>query len=384
MLQNNIQIIFWLILGFFSFNWAETPFCGVIDRPLNFMRSASPYVITGDVVVLPTGRLTIESGVEIIIETKDICSDKEQQDENVDYFINQHDYNDSLFISFKVDGPFYINGSPQHPVIIRPRDTAQHRVSWDGIRINTAEVLTTQIQYLQISGANRAFQVKRSKFNISNSIFKRNNVGVYLSINGNIDLYNNIYTENFSSGIVIDNAAPNVFSSIFYKNDNYGIWSDKKAAAKIRFNNFWENGEYDCYRCPWQIKRITKTNHLGDSIDIENNLFIDPYFVGTKSSKLLQFKDLELKTPASKVLDAHIMDLESKARSKSQNLGIDTIDKFIPRGPSLNSPYLLSKYSPLTHAGPDGFYFFNDDGTRSDIGIYGGNRDQVQKAFPFE
>lgn len=365
--------------------WALTEFCGVVDKPTSLMRSASPYLITGDVVVVPTGRLTIESGVEVIIAPSDKCPRTVTKDNGKEFSLNYYDYNDSVYVGFKVEGSFYVNGTPTHPVIIRPQDTtAQFKVRWDGIRIQGGARSITQIQHMRISGANRALEVTRSRFGVANSVFEYNNAGIYLKTNGNLDLFNNVFYKNFNAGIVVDNAAPNIYSNIFFENLAFGIWSDKKAASRIKYNNFWGNEEFDCYRCPWQVGKITKVNHNGDSTDIENNLFLDPLFVGSEGAKLLEFKDLDIKTPASQVVDAHVMELEAQARQKHQGLGLESKEAFIPRGPSLKSRFLLSKYSPLIHGGPDNYYFYNDDGSRNDIGLHGATPDLVKKRFPYK
>jgi hypothetical protein len=374
-----------LILLFVGMSWSLSEVCGVIDRPTSFMRSGSPYYVKGDLVVLPEGRLTIDSGVEVIIASKDQCPKIDTTENGTQFTLNQYDYTDSLFVSIKVKGSFFINGNSKDPVIIRPEDTTNtYKPHWDGIRIYNGDPQITHVQYLHISGANKAFEVTRSRFSIANSIIENNNSGIHLLTNGNLDIFNNIMTKNFNAGIVIDNAAPNIYSNIFFKNYAYGIWSDKKAAARIKFNNFWDNGEFNCYRCPWQLEKVMKINHNGDSTDAEMNLFLDPLFVGSDAAKLLEFKDLDLKTPASQVLDSHILDLEAQARKENQELGIPKSKRFIPRGPSLKARFLLSKYSPLSHAGPENFFFNNEDGSRGDLGVHGASVDLVKQQFPFK
>lgn len=374
-----------MTLVFASQSWGMTKFCGVIDKPMSFMRSASPYLIEGDVVIMPTGRLTIESGVEVIIAPKDTCPRKVEKENGKEFFLTYYDYNDSMFVGFKSQGSFYVNGTPQNPVIIRAQDTTNSfKVHWDGIRIVGGDPTITQIQNLRISGANRAIEVTRSEFSIANTLFEHNNAGIYLKTNGNINIFNNVFSKNFNAGLIIDNAAPSVYSNIFVDNLGYGIWSDKKAAARIKNNNFWQNQEFHCYRCPWQVGKITKLNHNGDSTDIENNLFKDPLFVGSEGAKLFEFKDLDLKTPASQVIDTHIMELEAKARAKQDDQGLKAKDDFIPRGPSIKAPFLLSKYSPLIGAGPDHYFLLNDDSSRNDIGLWGATPDLVKKPFPMK
>jgi hypothetical protein len=54
---------------------------------------------------------------------------------------------------------------------------------------------------------------------------------------------------------------------------------------------------------------------------------------------------------------------------------------FNPRG---QGKFRLSKYSSLTHTGPEEEFFKNEDGSRNDIGLHGGKHNLVKLRFIYD
>jgi hypothetical protein len=347
-----------------------TELCGVIKIPTSLILSKSPYKVTGDLYIPVNSRLTIEAGVEVLIDQGDKCNE-----------VEQIDWNDSQMVSIKVDGAFFIEGRAGKPVIIKPLNNSAQQVLWDGIRMRDRNRLTTQIQHLHISGAHRAIYAKRSKFSISNSLFSHNSTGIYLDLNANLNISNSIFSQNLNAGIFQNKAAPNLVSNIFYENYNYGIWSDSRTAIRIQHNVFWENKEEDCYHCPAKVGFLSQVNHREDSTDFKNNLFLDPLFVGSKGADELRKKDLSIATPDSLIVDTTLARKEQLARKKTNNLGMKKESIFNPRG---QGKFRLSKYSSLTHTGPEEEFFKNEDGSRNDIGLHGGKHNLVKLRFIYD
>lgn len=345
-----------------------TEICGKLDLPKSLTRSKSPYLITGDLYIPPSSRLTIESGVEVHIASEQKCHETKQQD-----------YSDSTQISIKIDGSFFVDGNPDFPVIIKPQKFEPGQIKWDGIRIWNATTLNTQIQYLRIYGAHRAIHTFNSRFNISNSLFEYNGTGIYLKSNANVNIYNNTFAFNEYSGVQQESSAPRLYGNIFYKNLSYGIWSDSRQAPQIHHNGFWQNGEADCYHCPYQIKRIEETNWLGDSTDSQQNLFMDPLFVGTPSELIKRKQDLTLNTPLDQIEDSLIAAKVLEVKKRFLNLGITKTNQYKVLG---KGSYTLSKYSPYVQAAPEDAFFLNTNDTRGDLGMHGGKPDRVKRKFP--
>ncbi len=363
-----------LILYLSSLNlWALTPLCGRINLPTSLIRSRSPYLITGDLYVPPNSRLTIESGVEVFIGSQETCHETKQQD-----------YSDSTLISIKIDGAFYVEGSPEAPVFIGPQNNEPGKIQWDGIRIWNGNRLSTQIQYLYLRGANRGIHVMNSKFNVANSVFEDNGIGIHLMSNGNIAIFNSIFTKNQLAGIYQESSSPRIYANVFYQNYSQGIWSDSRSSLEIGFNAFFQNGENDCYRCPYKVASLVDTNWLGDSVDTYKNQFVDPYFIESSTTKKRELTDFDVATPLTEVLDTNLAKQITMARQRYENLGISWSKPFVPRGEK--GSFRLSKYSTLRGAAPNDPFFANDDAdsSRGDIGLYGGTPDRVKRIFPFD
>ena len=156
------------ILLFLVYSHAFTEICGRIEIPTSLIKSKSPYLITGDIYVPPHSRLTIEGGVKVFVSASDKC----------DYKAKQQDYSDSNFVSIKVDGSFYIEGTPENQVSIEPENFVAGVIGWDGIRIWNGNRLSTQIEYATIKGANKALHTMNSKYNVANVVFESINIGI--------------------------------------------------------------------------------------------------------------------------------------------------------------------------------------------------------------
>ncbi len=361
---------------------APTEICGDIILPTSLRKCKSPYLVTDDIFVPGNSRLRIEAGVELIISKKRWCADLKDtlKAKLASKWKNQLDWNDSQQVSIKVQGAFFIAGTPEDPVIIRPENRKVKRATWDGIRLTHKTRITAQIEYLHISGANKALNITGSEFNIANSLFKNNNVGISISELSKIPVFNSIFTENYSAGIYHKKSGGKLYANIFYNNFNYGIWSDSRHSLRVYNNIFYGNYEKDCYHCPLEISQITTENDNQDSTDKYYNLFNDPIFVGTEREAEEMKNDLDLNTPVIEIKDTILYHLELKSRNR-KNLGIKKAPPFIPRGPK-NGVYRLSKYSKGKNAAPESSFFMNPDSSRGDLGIWGGRGDRAGRKFP--
>jgi len=354
--------VFLLLAILFSGNsFALTEICGVLDIPTSLIKSKSPYLLTGDLYVPSSSRLSIDAGVEILVAEKESCNETRQ--------IN---YLDSQMVSIKVDGTFFILGNPDNPVKIRPQNAKNGQIRWYGIFARRKHRITMQVEYLQISGAHKAIEATDSKFAISNSIFQGNNTGLYLEDQGDLAVYNNVFTENLSAGIFIRHSRPKIVANVFYKNPNFGIWSDSYPKILIAYNNFWENFEHDCYHCPAGLGQLNQTNHRGDSADILLNIYKNPVFMGSLAEKHRKNTDLMVPTHREKVVDT----VMQKMHAEAQNISAPAIDESSFR-------FYPSKYSPLIDAAPPDEFFTDSDESRGDIGISGGRIERTSKPFDF-
>lgn len=334
-----------------------TDLCGMVLMPTTLNKAKSPYRITGDLFVPAPSRLTIEAGVEILIAAKQDCKET----------FSQKDWSDSQFVSLKIDGAFYVKGTPEAPVTIRPEHPATGKVLWDGIRITGQSPSSARIQFLQLSGANRALQVSKSKFIVENSFFLENNTGIWLGEKAHLDIRNNLFQGNTSAGIFLQYAAPNIEANIFYENYNYGIWADSRKGLEVDGNLFWKSGEADCWHCLAEIGKRSATNSKGDSTDASGNIFADPVFQETPSEMVAKKSDITESTSKAEVQDTTLLKLHEKADSLGK-AGLAPKPVFQAQG---IGKWKLSKYSPALDAGPDSEDFLDANGTRGDMGPWG-------------
>jgi parallel beta-helix repeat protein len=334
-----------------GFVFAEE-FCGIIDVPTTWTKENSPYRITGDVQISPGARLTIEEGVEVIIVPGEACGETKQLD-----------WSDSTYISIKAYGPLTIKGSATNPVKIFPENHVSGKIQWDGIRIFSKDRTSAGIEYLHIMGANKAVNARSSNFNVGNSLFIGNSTGIWLENEGDLSVYNCVFTENLSSGIYIKNSRPAVAANIFYKNSSFGIWSDSKPSLRIHNNIFFANADTDCRFCPVGTSKIIKSEDSLARKDKFGNMFKDPIFINSEKAKAMAKTDPNLPTSAKDVKDTAL----HKIYNQSQGLPASGTQA------SVNSPpFSLSKYSPALNAAPKTDFFKNVNGSQGDIGLYGG------------
>ena len=339
--------------------------CGTLYMPTTLSKDKSPYRITGDIYVPPASRLTIEAGVELVIVSKPTCKES----------MNQLDWSDSQFVSIQVDGAFYIKGNPKAPVLIHPESQEHGKVQWDGIRLNKQEPHSAAIQFLQITGANRALQIRNSKFIIENSVFEDNNIGIKLGEKGNVTIRNNLFYQSTSAGIYTEYAAPEVVANIFSENSNAAIWADSRKGLNISYNLFWESGDADCWHCAPEIGKRTAKNAKGDSIDSRNNIFANPVFVETADESKHKQVDIQIPTEKGAVVDSNIQQLHQKSDSLGK-AGLAPRAVFEAQG---LGRWRLSKYSPALDAAPDESIYLDANGTRGDLGPWGGTNRYAKK-----
>jgi len=334
-------------------------FCGIIDVPVTWTKEKSPYRITGDIQISPAARLTIEAGVEVLIVPGEACGETKQQD-----------WADSTFISIKALGALIIKGTEKEPVRFLPENHVPGKIQWDGIRLPLKSRESVNIEYIHIMGAHKGINASYSTFNVGNSLFMGNNTGISLENEGDASIYNCIFTENLSSGIYISNSRPSIAANIFYKNSNFGIWSDSRKSPRIQNNIFFENADLDCRYCPAGTTKIVK-NENGTFKDKFENIYSDPIFVGSAAEKLMEKKDINLPTPKENIKDTSLQ----RVYETSANLPPQAAN------PNANLPFVPSKYSPAINAAPNTDFFKDEDGSRGNIGIYGGKAGRANKSI---
>ncbi|MCL2283979.1 MAG: right-handed parallel beta-helix repeat-containing protein [Fibromonadales bacterium] len=330
-------------------------YCGIIDYPTTWTKEHSPYYITGDIQIAQAARLTIEAGVDVLIVPGEACGETKQLD-----------WSDSMYISIKAYGPLVIKGTAEEPVRFMPENHVPGKIQWDGIRLPLKEREHVNIEYMYIMGANKAINASFSRFNVGNSLFINNSTGIWMENEADLAVYNCVFTENLSAGIYVKNSRPSIAANIFYKNSNFGIWSDSRPGLRIRNNLFFASADTDCRFCPVGVQ---------PSNDKFGNIYADPIFAGSEKEKAMAKKDLDVPTPSKNVKDPSLQKIYEKSVRKELE---QTAELRQPLAADL--PFVLSKYSPALNAAPKTDFFKNADGNY-DIGLYGGASGRFNKVI---
>ncbi len=346
-----------LILAIMAVSAFAEEFCGIIDMPITWTEEGSPYYITGDIQIPPASRLTIDSGVVVYIVPGEKCGETKQLD-----------WSDSTGISIKAYGTLVIKGTPTKPVRILPVEHVPGKIQWDGIRLPYRDRATIHIEYLHIMGASKAINASFSRFNIGNTLFESNGTGIWLQNEGDVSVFNCMFTKNLSAGIYIDNSRPSIIANIFYKNSSFGILSDSRPSPRIRNNIFFGNADTDCRYCPVGILASKK-----DTKDKFENMNTDPIFKFSEAEKIMIKKDPKLPTPIKEVKDPDLQNIYKESQAAPPKPQASPLDSL---------PYRLSTYSPALNAAPRTNFFKNEKGEH-DIGLYGGTTERHNTSISF-
>lgn len=337
---------------------AETHFCGIIDQGIDWTLAGSPYIVTGDIYITNGGRLSIESGVEVLFDKPIPCQDE----------VVQLNWADSQWVSIKVDGSFFVKGIPTKPVRFAPHKKPFSGPGWDGIYLRNKSRALARVDGGYFIGAHKAIFAQHSEIVVTHSIFESNNIGLYLDNGSHVHAYNNVYAKNQSAGIYVVGSNPIIENSLFYKQTGFGIWADSRLGVTVRYNAFYKNLDGHCYHCPAGTLKMNNKTERGDSTDAHQNMIADPILVGTDSYTKARTKDIKLPTPLAQVSDSQMAEKHEKFKKK---IGA-TPDTLHPFG---IEPWRISKYSPLRNEGNPAKEFADRDSSRNDIGLFGGKWD---------
>ena len=210
--------IFILLFGTILYNVsiAQTPVEGGIYNNTTWTLDASPYIVTGSIVVFPGKILTIEPG----------CVVK---------FMADSSFNTGNFKYLEIRGTLNAMGTPNNPIVFTSTDTSDGFYNWMGIRIKGSQGGTFQLNNFELHNSwyglhndivepgtqysftncrfinnNYAIQLN-ADMSYSNCAFEKNGVGQAAQIQyGTLTANNCVFNQNFcsftwSNNIFVDN-----------------------------------------------------------------------------------------------------------------------------------------------------------------------------------
>ncbi|HUH66857.1 MAG TPA: GNA1162 family protein [Syntrophales bacterium] len=214
-----------------------TPVSGVIETDTVWYAGASPYVISGAVVVRDKATLTIEPGTEIR----------------------------SRGNALVVEGRLAAQGDEEHIILF---DAAEGGKPWDGIAFSNVKDRENSIKFCRIRGAATGItcqasspQIEASEFLendiaikiigafskpqiTKNTIHKNRQTGVMITDGAQPNLSDNNIQDNVKDGILIQSAVPSIVHNRITRNEGNGILV-KNAQPVISENNITDNKLFD-------------------------------------------------------------------------------------------------------------------------------------------
>lgn len=340
--------IFSIIIGNHTSLHAEKIVGGVINEDVRWNEAEGPYLLEKDLLITEKGSLQITPGTIIIV------ADKPKHDPS----IPQLDKNDSFTVAIKVLGTIICSGTPTKRITIQPFTSSINQAPWYGIRLKNLPNELSEITFTDITGAYRAIWVLNSPITIRNCILEYNHVGM-VSDSGSIPhVYNNLIASNFSFGIIVNKSNPEINNCIIVNNRNNGLWCDGESKVNFQYNCLFGNGDGEIADCDPELGNLLSGKKQKDSVDIYFNLFRNPIFKNSYADSLAHIKDTKIPTHKNihpeHDTETHVDSSKSSTQKKN------------------NSKYTLSTYSPCINNGNPSSKFKDIDGSRADIGIYGG------------
>lgn len=335
---------------------AEVKLCGIQEDDLQLKPENNPYVITGDLRIKKRTLWTINPGVVFQIANTPACT--------ADIGIAEAEPNKKKLIAIYVEGSFQCVGKPDKRIVFAPQNPAAGKIAWYGIVFSAANDEYSKLFYADISGAMVGVKIVDCSPTIRNCIIEKNQTGICVSNLSKSKIFNNNIVNNYSTGLLNENATPWIFSNIIMGN-LVGLWSDQKSKIEVEYNDFWNNADGHFLSCPPRYGILSNINERKDSCDFQKNIFFDPVLAGSRSHADSLNKDVRVSTDTAradvvnKKLSRVIVKSVSDSGKKAEML----------KGPF--KPWQLSKYSRLIDAGYPKTNFRDTDGSLNDIGVWG-------------
>jgi hypothetical protein len=327
---------------------------GVMQKDERWTADNNPYIITDDLLIPNGTRVAIAGGTRILVgkPTQYVTG------------IPQADNLDSFTISIQIQGIISCVGTANKPITFEALSPDSAQCTWYGILCDNLLSQNSEIAYTTVTGACNGLTLRRCAPIVRNCVFEYNNVGVQCLDGSVTPIYNCVIAHNFATGIRINGSNPVLCNNIIAYNQANGLWCDGVSKITFEYNCAFGNRDGDLLDCDPRLGIIMKkTAKRKDSTDYMNNLYYAPVFQGSEAESLAIEHDVSLPTDKSRLRDTTL------AKAIHGTLTDSTAHR---RRTGAYKRYSLSSYSPCIDAGKPGKPFEDDDGTRNDMGVWGG------------
>jgi hypothetical protein len=334
---------------------AEVHVGGTLDSGGRWDEKHSPYVVDRTLLIPRRARLFIGPGTTILI-SPGIAASKTLADSECEGGI-----------AIVVNGTLACVGTGERRIRFVPSSIGEGHIGWHGIEFRGAAG-ANEIAYTDITGAQDGITVSECSPLIRAAVVERNNIGVNCRRLGSVLLKNCVLTGNFVAAIRVSCANPVIENCLIENNPGSGLWGDGASVVACSYNCISGNGDGNYLDCDPLLGRLAALNTNGDSVDRAGNLAGDPAFAGTTADSLARERYLA----RSKTAKAGNWEKVKRQLSEFADLVIHgSMKRPIPAKEGTGR-FSLSPYSPCRNAGNPAPEFNNTDGSRNDMGIYGG------------
>jgi hypothetical protein len=155
-----------------------------------------------------------------------------------------------------------------------------------------------------------------------------------------------------------------LYNNILVFNKNNGLWCDGSSRVTFQYNCVWGNADGNFLECDPDLGVAVQGGKKSKvPVDGNHNVIANPVFAGSEYDSAAMEKDINLPTDKSRIADTALAKMLYKQLADS--LAAKQRKTAYPR-------FSLSNYSPCINAGNPAREFKDPDGSRGDMGIYGG------------
>jgi hypothetical protein len=267
-------------------------------------------------------------------------------------------------VALKIEGCLECVGKREKRIVFRSPVSDEGNSLWYGIVFNKVPDNYAEIAFSDISGASNGVIAIDCSPLIRNCIIERSNVGMKCLAKGNFRAYNCVIVNNYTSGVTMQSANPVFYNNIIAFNRNNGVWCDGVSRMTFKYNCVFGNADGNYLDCDPELGVAIKPDKKSrDTLDKYLNVCMNPVFAGSPDDSLAVEKDLSLPTEKSRIADT--------ALAKILHTTLDD-SLAIKKRRTPYARYSLSRYSPCINKGNPAKEFNDHDGSRNDIGLYGG------------
>ncbi|NQU06552.1 MAG: right-handed parallel beta-helix repeat-containing protein [Calditrichaeota bacterium] len=177
----------------------------------------SPYIISSDILLPRGSSLTIEPGVEILIEYSEKADGR---------------------FKFRVMGSLYSEGTEDNPISFRSAKDDPDKGDWLGLIFDTVDDEDVVIRYTNISHAHFGIMLTSRNAIIDHCIIEQcDSVGVFCDDYSEPEITNSIIRDNSVAGILCRyNSAPLIDHNLIINGSGYGIEAKEHSMPIITYN----------------------------------------------------------------------------------------------------------------------------------------------------